>query len=71
MQLFNVSQPRSLAKPPVAMTVPSCVAAPEADPETKPEACGWYDSSFDLASGMEITEQADDMLYQLCKYFLN
>lgn len=27
--------------------------------------CGWYDSSFDLARGLEIVEQDDDALYQL------
>lgn len=28
-------------------------------------ACGWYDSSLDLAQGLEIVEQDDDALYQL------
>ena len=27
--------------------------------------CGWYDSSFDLARGLDIVEQDDDALYQL------
>lgn len=27
--------------------------------------CGWYDSSFDLAEGLEVTEQDNDTLYQL------
>lgn len=27
--------------------------------------CGWYDSSFDLARGLEVVEQDDDALYQL------
>lgn len=30
----------------------------------KPD-CGWYDSSFDLARGLEVVEQDDDALYQL------
>ncbi|HEV6968478.1 MULTISPECIES: hypothetical protein [Roseateles] len=34
-------------------------------PGAKPETCGWYDSSFDLATGLEVDEQADDTLYQL------
>lgn len=31
----------------------------------KPECCGWFDSSFDLAAGLEVTEQDCDTLYQL------
>lgn len=27
--------------------------------------CGWYDSSFELARGLEVVEQDDDALYQL------
>ncbi len=27
--------------------------------------CGWYDSSFDLAQGLEVLEQDNDTLYQL------
>lgn len=27
--------------------------------------CGWYDSSFDLARGLEILEDDDDALFQL------
>ncbi|RTL37432.1 MAG: hypothetical protein EKK53_20905 [Burkholderiales bacterium] len=27
--------------------------------------CGWYDSSFELARGLEVVEQDDDSLYQL------
>ena len=27
--------------------------------------CGWYDSSFDLAQGLEVSEQEHDTLYQL------
>lgn len=27
--------------------------------------CGWYDSSFDLAHGLEIVEEDCDTLYQL------
>ena len=26
---------------------------------------GWYDSSFDLAQGLDVVEQDDDALYQL------
>ena len=71
MQFFSASQqPRPLSKPPVpAMPARPCAEAQE--PEIKPETCGWYDSSFDLASGLEISEQADDMLYQLCELFVH
>jgi hypothetical protein len=31
----------------------------------KPELCGWFDSSFDLATGLEVVEQDNDTLYQL------
>lgn len=31
----------------------------------KPEAYGWYDSSFDLLSGLEVTEQDNDTMFQL------
>lgn len=27
--------------------------------------CGWYDSSFDLARGLEVLEDDDHTLYQL------
>ncbi len=27
--------------------------------------CGWYDSSFDLARGLEVSEDDNDALYQL------
>ena len=29
------------------------------------EPCGWFDSSFDLAQGLEVDEQDDASLYQL------
>ncbi|WP_457417820.1 hypothetical protein [Roseateles sp. P5_E7] len=67
MQFFSASQQsRPLAKPPVA-----ALPVEAQDLEMKPETCGWYDSSFDLASGLEISEQADDMLYQLCELFMH
>lgn len=31
----------------------------------KPEAYGWFDSSMDLAQGLEVVEQDNDTLYQL------
>lgn len=63
MQFFSPSQqPWSNSKLP---------AAQQARPQrrvtagTKPELCGWYDSSFDLATGLEVVEEDCDTLYQL------
>ena len=65
MQFFSSSQhPWSNSKLPMA--------APPARPrgalvngQIKPELCGWYDSSFDLARGLEVSEEDNDTLYQL------
>jgi len=71
MQLFSVShQPSAMSKSPVA-ALPARPRVEARELQTKPEACGWYDSSFDLASGLEISEQDDDVLYQLCEFCLN
>ena len=63
MQFFNSSQsPWSNSKLPLAMPTRSrswLVAG------VKPEICGWYDSSFDLSTGLEVSEQDNDTLYQL------
>lgn len=62
MQFFHSSQqPWSPSKSPAAMPAPPRVAAPG----VKPELCGWYDSSFDLARGLEVSEEDNDTLYQL------
>lgn len=64
MQFFHSSQNpwlpsrQSLSAPPAARN-----RAPA--PGFKPETRGWYDSSFDLATGLEVTEQDNDTLYQL------
>lgn len=72
MQLFNISQPRSLPKLPVAVPAqPRAEAQPLPELAPAPEGCGWFDSSFELAAGLEISEQDDDLLYQLCQYFLH
>ena len=39
--------------------------APAAIAAARKMDCGWYDSSFDLARGLDIVEQDDDALYQL------
>jgi hypothetical protein len=61
MQLFSSSQfPWShskLPKGPALRCVNSVAAGPKVD-------CGWYDSSFDLAHGLEISEHDNDTLYQ-------
>jgi hypothetical protein len=62
MQFFNSSQnPWSTSKLPVAMPA----RRSEGVAGGKPEICGWYDSSFDLSTGLEVSEQDSDTLYQL------
>lgn len=62
MQFFNSSQnPWSNSKLPVST---------QSRPRTlgnsrKLEHCGWFNSSFDLAEGLEVSEQDTDTLYQL------
>ncbi len=53
------SQPKALALTAASARSPGLVAG------AKPECCGWFDSSFDLATGLEVTEQDCDTLYQL------
>lgn len=62
MQFFSASQsPFSNSKLPQGAAlrcINSAAAARKMD-------CGWYDSSFDLAQGLEVHEQDCDTLYQL------
>lgn len=71
MQLFSVSPLPS----PVATTLAQLHAAEPASQQEQdpmpPKSCGWYDSSFELAAGLEISEQDDDVLYQLCQFCLH
>jgi hypothetical protein len=64
MQFFHSSQnPWVSSKqplPPAPLSRPRAAPAPGFKPETR----GWFDSSFDLATGLEVTEE-DDTLYQL------
>lgn len=48
-------------------TVPSLRALPQPPQlHSAPlDVCGWFDSSFDLAQGLEVAEQDDETLYQL------
>jgi len=59
---FSASQnPAANAKPPagaVLRCINSVGAGRKAD-------CGWYDSSFDLAQGLEVSEEDCHTLYQL------
>lgn len=36
-----------------------------------PDLCGWYDSSFDLAQGLHVVEQDNDILFQLWELSLS
>ncbi|MCE4555731.1 hypothetical protein [Pelomonas cellulosilytica] len=61
MQFFSSSQfSWTSSKAPAAMPVRPGSAAGV----TKPDSCGWFDSSFDLACGLEVSEH-DSTLYQL------
>lgn len=63
MQFFSSSQhPWANSKSPL-VAPPAALRAPA--PGFKPATRGWYDSSFDLANGLEVTEQDNDTLYQL------
>jgi len=60
MQFFNSSQFNWASNKPAlgAQSQPRVPAARKPD-------CGWYDSSLDLAQGLDIVEQDNDALYQL------
>ena len=63
MQFFASSQsPWSISKLPMAMQARPAAMGMSAP---KPEVCGWYDSSYDLSMGLEVSEQDNDTLYQL------
>lgn len=64
MQFFASSQsPWSNSKQPQPQPLPARgINTPTA---TRKVDCGWYDSSFDLASGLEVVEEDCDTLYQL------
>ena len=66
MQLFSASQhPWSTSKLPMPMAMQAPARPRGMGANGKPELCGWYDSSFDLANGLEVSEQDNDTLYQL------
>lgn len=61
MPFFNASPaPRFMAHSSVAAVLGRSMTA-----ASKPEAYGWYDSSFDLLTGLEVTEQDNDTMFQL------
>lgn len=62
MQFFSSSQfPWSNSKLPQGAAL-RCINSTGAGPKMD---CGWYDSSFDLAKGLEVVEQECDTIYQL------
>lgn len=64
MQFFSSSQhPWSNSKLP--QVVPTRVMAAPAGARGSKIDCGWYDSSFDLARGLEVSEEDNDTLFQL------
>jgi hypothetical protein len=48
-----------------AYSLPSRMAAPTLDIAESASSCGWYESSFDLQAGLEVTEERDAVLAQL------
>lgn len=60
------SSPRT-ARPTVTPAVVAAVKPARDDSEAPPEGCGWYDSSFELSRGLEVTEEDSDLSYQLCR----
>lgn len=63
MQSFSASQPSWFHSKQPLPTLPRPRTG--LTPGGKTEICGWYDSSFDLAQGLEVVEQDCDTLYQL------
>lgn len=61
MQFFNSQSTWSNSKLPQGAAL-RCVNSGSAGLKKD---CGWYDSSFDLAQGLEVLEQDCDTLYQL------
>jgi hypothetical protein len=66
MQFFGILR---TARP--ATLAPAIVAAADTserndEPDVRPDGCGWYDSSFDLSKGLDVSEQDSDLGYQLC-----
>lgn len=57
-------QARSLPALPV-LPMPIGVSAPPAPPLPEPGGCGWFDSSHELRAGLTVTEDGDDLLFQL------
>ena len=63
MQFFSTPRTaRPITPPPVVV---NASVQPD-EPDTQPDGCGWYDSSFDLSTGLEVSEQVSDLGYQLC-----
>jgi hypothetical protein len=66
MQFFSSSQQSwSTSKLPVPIVLQAPARPRGMGSNGKPEICGWYDSSFDLSTGLEVSEQDNDTLYQL------
>lgn len=59
---FLVSAPTPRFHAPQPALVPG---HPRQAPAARPEVRGWFDSSLDLAQGLEVTEHDCDALYEL------
>lgn len=66
MQFFGILRTVHPATPlPVVVAAAAAIERSD-EPDTPPDGCGWYDSSFDLSKGLDVSEQDGDLGYQLC-----
>ncbi|MCY4745896.1 hypothetical protein NYO99_13005 [Pelomonas sp. UHG3] len=63
--MFFTSSQQPWTQPKAVSMLATPMRAPAVPAVSKPECCGWFDSSFDLAAGLDVTEQDCNTLYQL------
>ncbi len=54
-----------LSRSAAAMIAVATAAEPAAVPAETARSCGWYDSSFELTQGLEISEGLDETVWAL------
>lgn len=67
MQFFSTPRTARPTTPPPAVVAAAATSVPSDEAATQTDGCGWYDSSFDLSRGLEVSEQDSDLGYQLCQ----
>jgi len=63
MQFFGILR---TVRPATPLLVAAAAIERSDEPDTPPDGCGWYDASFDLSKGLDVSEQDSDLGYQLC-----